>query len=968
MEVLKLQSWSAFESAFQQAKQLYVRGDWSGAFDAFCAILSQRISAGSTGSDVTFPTQADLVVVDQTADLAFLLGQHQVADRLLSGMAGLCLQAGNLYGADYARFKRMHVNLDVGRLREAYALLRELRPTIGDVQSIRFTEQGLDQWEGAVYWPDTSRADRAILFALAYLVMGRLLASLGQYSNALVALRQGLLHSDPQAPSLAQEARIPLQLAIAGAQLEKGDLQAARASLDALEPELDEGRHPGHAAHWLERSAKLDLLRGQFGRARSSLARVREMCQQQGLGQAALQATLNLCDVLIYLNHTSQARAYLQDAQASPYVAADPVLQIRVAALLDLAQARGRSLTDSVPVAPSVSEMWGLLLEPTPELDRAGAESPLRLPQAAGYLAFFEDRTLAFHWLLGQRDLEAAAAYVAHLQQVFGQTDSVLIRTHLGVLEGLLAYYQGDFEAAAGYLEAAQPTLQSLDLRPDLWQLLRVLGWCWTRLEQPEEQRRALAQQAQALLDELAASLSGADQAVFLLNKWTAGEEYIAGQIDHLVRLKRRADRGSWFLRPLRCWRMMQSLHALLSHVDAYKGDLAARTVGRQEPASPSRSAPGLSRRLLTHPRDRATLSFLVLPDRVLVARAGWLSMDFGLSPLTRLQVRDLVRAWHEEQRRATLPDPLFGGEPAEGATDQPSSPVDVGHQISRRLAQGLQIPALLGQLPPRVRALTVVPDDSLHGFPFAAISYGGRYLAEQYALTVGFARSDGRARDTDRAQRGSLLVGVADAGGGLVPLPGVERELEQVGGWMSDRGLGYRCLKDTSARRQAVLGELPQSMLLHIACHGVFEPDRPDRSGFVLAAGDDGLEVLSLRDLAGLDLRSLRHATLSACWSADHFVLPGRWIISLPETLWRAGVHSILGSLWAANDRVAVALMQRFYGYLDKVPRDEALRRAQLDCLQGRLPACEGLDTALPVHWSAFVLYGESGPLIGLG
>jgi len=196
-------------------------------------------------------------------------------------------------------------------------------------------------------------------------------------------------------------------------------------------------------------------------------------------------------------------------------------------------------------------------------------------------------------------------------------------------------------------------------------------------------------------------------------------------------------------------------------------------------------------------------------------------------------------------------------------------------------------------------------------------------------------------------------------------PLPGVPVELQHVTDWLAARGLNCQRLDDvTRATRwpaKATVAEwLPRAALFHIACHGIFNPDQPDGSGMVFVPSPNQWEVLSLRELSALNLTGLQHATLSSCWSADHFVLPGRWIISLPETLYRAGAHSVLGCLWPVDDRVGVGLMRRFYEYLNQHPRDEALRRAQLDCLRYQLPDDRLADQAHPVFWAGYNLYGD--------
>ena len=194
--------------------------------------------------------------------------------------------------------------------------------------------------------------------------------------------------------------------------------------------------------------------------------------------------------------------------------------------------------------------------------------------------------------------------------------------------------------------------------------------------------------------------------------------------------------------------------------------------------------------------------------------------------------------------------------------------------------------------------------------------------------------------------------------------MPGVAIELDGIARWLALRSVETSRIENDQADKAAVLDGLCQSTLAHLACHGVFEVGRPDASGLVLLPASDHMEVLSIGDLARTDLRNLRHVTLSACWSADTFVLPGRQVISLPEALYRAGVHSVLGSLWRVDDLIAVALMRRFYEYLENHPRDEALRRAQLDCIRGKLVADPDAFASHPIAWAGFTLSGDPGPL----
>ena len=115
------------------------------------------------------------------------------------------------------------------------------------------------------------------------------------------------------------------------------------------------------------------------------------------------------------------------------------------------------------------------------------------------------------------------------------------------------------------------------------------------------------------------------------------------------------------------------------------------------------------------------------------------------------------------------------------------------------------------------------------------------------------------------------------------------------------------------------------------------------------------------MREMAALDLRGLEHITLSACWSADNYILPGRWIISFPETLWRAGARTVLASLWRVDDLVGAAFARCFYEHTRKYARDEALRRTQLACIAGMLPGAENDRTRDPYFWAGYTLFGRA-------
>ncbi|MBE7384988.1 MAG: CHAT domain-containing protein [Leptolyngbya sp. SIO1E4] len=966
-------SQAALEAAVETAELKRSRGDLPGAYADYQAIVAERLGADYSA--------ADLSILQSLADLAALCGHFRAADDVLIGLVGLCQQAKNVHRADYATLKRIHLALDRGHLRQAMTLFEDMAARIGSIQAIDITPQGLLTWEAKCRWPNTDTADRTVLFTLLYLEMGRLLSALGQYRDALEMLNRGLTHATPgdsqTAPVLARRLVSWFQLAIGRACLESGLLPEAEAVLEALKGFLGSPQARSLRIQWHTLAGKLALLRGIFGEALSHFQEILTLCHQLKLLRWGVIASLNLAQVLILLNQNRLATDHLASIAADVQQLQDPHLTARLALLNRLSQARSQSL-----VAGSTLSVSDLLQAETPiEAEPVANEDDFTFvrTQSPNYLTFFEDRVLEFQWSLSQSDLPRAAQMLAHIQSVFADTDSRLIHTKIKALQGMLAYYQGLHQLQGGNFEPGQQQirwaavtlnevrspLDSMGLKPERWQVQRILSWCLMRMQSSSQDQELLAAETTQLLEDLTDSLSPEQQVIFLLNKWTADEEYIATQIVRLRKLQQRLQQAPFHQRPRVWWQLLQRLNALVNHIDAYRGILAKRTLQADTVAAVSQPSRSLWARLFKHPWRRATLSFLVLPDQVFVVRNWRFWLDFSIVPLTRLELRNLVKQWYE---------PLETTRNSRGISLQPELDETEETKLSEKsegtaqiLAEKLNLSTLL-RLPKSIRRLTIVPDDVLHIFPFAAVQHQDHYLVESYALSIAYETSNSGSplsapqSAAPRSATQSLLVGVSQGSAQFAALPGVRQEIDSICRWLAQQKMVPTVMVDAEVEKTRLLTALPSTSLLHIACHGIFQHNRVDQSGLVLNPQSTPPEVLSLREIANVDLAGLRHVTLSACSSADHLVLPGRWVISLPEALWRSGAQSILGSLWQVYDQLAIAFMQQFYTYLQTLPRDEALRQTQLDCLHQRLPGNEGMNTRDLKYWAGFNLYGDYG------
>jgi CHAT domain-containing protein len=192
------------------------------------------------------------------------------------------------------------------------------------------------------------------------------------------------------------------------------------------------------------------------------------------------------------------------------------------------------------------------------------------------------------------------------------------------------------------------------------------------------------------------------------------------------------------------------------------------------------------------------------------------------------------------------------------------------------------------------------------------------------------------------------LLVGVTE---GKPRLPKTKAQVEYVQQWLGLHGVKSTPLWNEAATPIVVKERLQQASFFHISCHGAFAQEKPEDTGLQLVTSSGSIVLLSLQELFQLDLSRLHLATLISCWGADNFILPGRWIISLPEVFWRAGARGVIASLWEVSEDRACQFVNAFYSALPGRSADRALQKAQLDAIKR-----SGND---PVDWAGFQMYG---------
>jgi CHAT domain-containing protein len=118
---------------------------------------------------------------------------------------------------------------------------------------------------------------------------------------------------------------------------------------------------------------------------------------------------------------------------------------------------------------------------------------------------------------------------------------------------------------------------------------------------------------------------------------------------------------------------------------------------------------------------------------------------------------------------------------------------------------------------------------------------------------------------------------------------------------------------------------------LLHVACHGRYDGQRPERSGLLLADPDrpgeaHGSRLMAIDEIAGLPLNGAV-VVMSACSSALESIRAGDEAAGAVSALLRAGAASIVAARWPVADSSAMFFMAEFHARLREPSRSNDLR-----------------------------------------
>jgi len=270
-----------------------------------------------------------------------------------------------------------------------------------------------------------------------------------------------------------------------------------------------------------------------------------------------------------------------------------------------------------------------------------------------------------------------------------------------------------------------------------------------------------------------------------------------------------------------------------------------------------------------------------------------------------------------------------------------------------------------------RNKPVYLVPDKFLNSLPFGTLisPASGRFLVEDYLLEVSPSSSlfvilsEIASKKEGTSDERLLSVGNPRFDRNDFPalsdLPSASREAEQVAACYGS----MRLLTGANATHRQVNNEMLNSEIIHLALHSLADERSPMHSKLVLAKDStassgrqDSDGSLQAYEIYRLKLPRTRLAVLSACQTGVERYYGGEGMISLARPFLAAGVPLVVVSLWPVDSDSTAELMISFHKHRkqDNLPSAEALRRAQLEMLNG--PE-ERFHHAF--SWGAFVLIG---------
>jgi CHAT domain-containing protein len=281
------------------------------------------------------------------------------------------------------------------------------------------------------------------------------------------------------------------------------------------------------------------------------------------------------------------------------------------------------------------------------------------------------------------------------------------------------------------------------------------------------------------------------------------------------------------------------------------------------------------------------------------------------------------------------------------------------------------------------VQSIIYAPDGQMRYIPLAALYDGKKWLTERYQINyltaLALTKLEPESTHDPRVLAGAFTQGnySVQAAGQTFNFQGLRFAKTEV------EGLGAAIpnttkLFDKAFNRDAILSQIKNYSIVHMATHAVFVKGAPENSFILMGDGNQ----INLKEIEEWKLPDVTLVVLCACQTALGGDLGnGLEILGFGYQLQRTGVRASIASLWEVSDGGTQTLMDALYARLKsgKMTKAEALHEAQISLITGKNqssgktkssvkfePGNSGQNARIsrnlshPYYWSPFILIGN--------
>jgi CHAT domain-containing protein len=281
------------------------------------------------------------------------------------------------------------------------------------------------------------------------------------------------------------------------------------------------------------------------------------------------------------------------------------------------------------------------------------------------------------------------------------------------------------------------------------------------------------------------------------------------------------------------------------------------------------------------------------------------------------------------------------------------------------------------------VQSIIYAPDGQMRYIPLAALYDGKKWLTERYQINyltaLALTKLEPESTHDPRVLAGAFTQGnynvqVAGETFNFQGLRFAKTEVEGLGKAIPNTTK----LFDKAFNRDAILSQIKNYSIVHMATHAVFVKGAPENSFILMGDGNR----INLKEIEEWKLPDVTLVVLSACQTALGGDLGnGLEILGFGYQLQRTGVRASIASLWKVDDGGTQTLMDVLYERLKsgKMTKAKALREAQISLITGKNQGSGKIRTSVifepgnsgqnapisrnlshPYYWSPFILIGN--------